>query len=75
MDFELSPELSELQASVRRLAQDTVAIDGVTPEHVGPLLATNQIVLYELSNQGADLESIFLELTSGLGFGDVSPSS
>lgn len=59
----------------RRLAQDTVAIDGVTPEHVGPLLATNQIVLYELSNQGADLESIFLELTSGLGFGDVSPSS
>ncbi|HVB91432.1 MAG TPA: ATP-binding cassette domain-containing protein [Acidimicrobiales bacterium] len=59
----------------RRLAHDMVAIDGVTPEQIGPLLATHQIVLYELSNQGADLESIFLELTSGLGFGEASLSS
>jgi ABC-2 type transport system ATP-binding protein len=55
----------------RRLAQDLVAIDGVTPEQVGPLLATHQIVLYELTSQGADLESIFLELTTGLGFGET----
>jgi ABC-2 type transport system ATP-binding protein len=59
----------------RRLAHDLVAVDGVTPEQLGPLLATNQIVLYELTNEGADLESIFLELTSGLGFGDpVGPT-
>ena len=41
-------------------AHDEVAIDGVTPEQVGPLLASNQIVLYELTQEGADLESVFL---------------
>jgi hypothetical protein len=46
----------------------------VTPERIGPLLATNQIVIYELTNEGGDLESIFLSLTSGLGFGDVAAS-
>jgi ABC-2 type transport system ATP-binding protein len=55
----------------RRLAVDLVAVDGVTPEQLGPLLASNQVVLYELTNEGADLESIFLSLTSGLGFGEV----
>ena len=39
-------------------------MDGVTPEQVGPLLATNQIVLYELAQEGGDLESVFLSLTS-----------
>ena len=42
------------------------------PEQLGPLLATNQIILYELTNEGADLESIFLSLTSGLGFGEMA---
>ena len=59
----------------RRLSEDLVAIDAVTPEQVGPLLASHQIVLYELTNQGADLEAIFLELTSGLGFGDTGKPS
>jgi ABC-2 type transport system ATP-binding protein len=59
----------------RRLAHDVVAMDGTTPEQVGPLLATNQIVLYELTQEGADLESIFLELTSGLGFGEAGRPS
>ena len=49
-------------------------MDGVTPEQVGPLLASNQIVLYELSTEGADLETVFLSLTSGLGFGEVAPA-
>ena len=40
-------------------------MDGVTPEQVGPLLASNQIVLYELTQEGADLESVFLSLTAG----------
>ena len=56
----------------RRLGPDEVAMDGVTPEQVGPLLASNQIVLYELTHEGADLESVFLSLTAGLGFGDVA---
>ena len=38
-------------------------MDGVTPEQVGPLLASNQIVLYELTQEGGDLESVFLSLT------------
>jgi hypothetical protein len=29
-------------------------------------------VLYELTQEGADLESVFLSLTAGLGFGDVA---
>jgi ABC-2 type transport system ATP-binding protein len=56
----------------RRLGHDMVAIDQVTPEQIGPLLASNQIVLYELTNEGSDLESIFLSLTTGLGFGGSS---
>jgi ABC-2 type transport system ATP-binding protein len=68
----LGAVLTEAQVRFRRLAHDLVAVDGMTPEQLGPLLATNQIILYELTNQGADLESIFLSLTSGLGFGEVA---
>jgi len=56
----------------RRLGPDEVAMDGVGPERVGPLLAQNQIVLYELAQDGGDLESVFLSLTAGLGFGDMA---
>jgi ABC-2 type transport system ATP-binding protein len=63
--------LDQAATRFRRLAHDVVAVDGTTPEQLGPLLATNQIILYELTNEGADLESIFLSLTSGLGFGGV----
>jgi hypothetical protein len=61
--------LTSANMRFRRLAPDLVAVDGVTPEQLGPLLASNQIILYELTSEGVDLESIFLELTSGLGFG------
>ncbi len=77
-----SPEADRLCAVLtgadmrfRRLSGEVVAIDGVTPEQLGPLLASNRIVLYELTNEGADLESIFLELTSGLGFGAAGKPS
>jgi ABC-type multidrug transport system ATPase subunit len=63
--------LTAAGARFRRLSVDLVAVDGMTPEQLGPLLASNQIVLYELTNEGADLESIFLSLTSGLGFGEL----
>jgi ABC-2 type transport system ATP-binding protein len=71
----LAAVLTQAQIRFRHLSQDLVAIDGVTPEQLGPILATNQIVLYELINQGADLESIFLSLTTGLGFGEVAPAT
>jgi hypothetical protein len=59
----------------RRITDQEVAMDAVTPEQVGPLLASNQIVLYELVQEGGDLESAFLSLTAGLGFGEgVTPA-
>ncbi|MGO8864115.1 MAG: ABC transporter ATP-binding protein [Acidimicrobiales bacterium] len=67
--------LTSANMRFRRLAHDLVAVDGVTPEVLGPLLASNQIILYELTAEGADLESIFLELTSGLGFGATGQPS
>jgi ABC-2 type transport system ATP-binding protein len=67
--------LTSTNMRFRRLAHDLVAVDGVTQEELGPLLASNQIILYELTAEGADLESIFLELTSGLGFGATGQPS
>ncbi len=55
-----------------RITSDEVTMDGVTPQQVGPLLAENRIVLYELVQEGGDLESVFLSLTAGLGFGEVA---
>ena len=67
----LAGVLTQAGITFRRLAPDEIAMDGVKPEQVGPLLASNQIVLYELMQEGGDLESVFLSLTSGLGFGGV----
>jgi hypothetical protein len=64
--------LSGAGIAYRRITSDEVAMDAVTPEQVGPLLAENRIVLYELVQEGGDLESVFLSLTAGLGFGEVS---
>jgi hypothetical protein len=64
--------LTEAHIAFRRLTHDEVAMDSVTPQQVGPLLASHQIVLHELTQEGADLESVFLSLTAGLGFGDVA---
>jgi ABC-2 type transport system ATP-binding protein len=68
----LSTVLTGAGISFRRVTNDEIAMDAVTPEQVGPLLAQNQIVLYELIQEGVDLESVFLSLTSGLGFGEVA---
>ncbi len=67
--------LKDAHVAFRRLSHEEVAMDGVTPQQVGPLLASNQIVLYELTQEGADLESVFLSLTAGLGFGEVAPAT
>src|ERR1700761_2748536 len=60
----LAGVLTQAGIAFRRLSHDEVAMDGVTPEQVGPLLASNQIVLYELTQEGGNLESVFLSLTS-----------
>jgi ABC-2 type transport system ATP-binding protein len=49
-----------------REAFDVVRVDGTTPEQLGPMLAQHQIVLYELVREAANLESLFLSLTSGV---------
>jgi ABC-2 type transport system ATP-binding protein len=64
--------LTEGGIAFRRLSSEEVAMDGVRPEQVGPLLASNQIILYELLQEGGDLESVFLSLTTGLGFGGTT---
>ena len=64
--------LTQANVAFRRLTAEEVAMDGVRPEQVGPLLASNQIILYELTQEGGDLESVFLSLTTGLGFGEVA---
>jgi ABC-2 type transport system ATP-binding protein len=49
--------------AIRRLAGQMIAVDGATPEQIGPLLAEHQIVIHELVTQSTDLESVFLSLT------------
>ncbi|HVX19946.1 MAG TPA: ABC transporter ATP-binding protein [Acidimicrobiales bacterium] len=68
--------------SPRPVGPDTVIVDGVGPHQLGPVLAANQIVLYELVQQGQSLESLFLELTTSLGtdpaaagYGHVHPGA
>jgi ABC-2 type transport system ATP-binding protein len=46
--------------------EDTLVIDGATPEALGPLIASNGVVVYELVQANQDLESLFLELTTSL---------
>jgi ABC-2 type transport system ATP-binding protein len=51
--------------TAQRLAPDVVVVEGANPEDLGPVLATNQIVVYELAHEKSTLESVFLSLTSG----------
>jgi ABC-2 type transport system ATP-binding protein len=48
----------------RPAGPDVVIIDGPTPEQLGPVLAANQVVIYEMTQQTNDLERVFLELTT-----------
>lgn len=50
----------------RSVDHDALLVDGATPEAIGPLIASNGIVIYELVQVSQDLESIFLELTTSL---------
>ncbi len=48
---------------------DTVVADNTTPEIVGPVMATNGIVVYEMTSSSESLEQLFFEMTEGSGLG------
>jgi ABC-2 type transport system ATP-binding protein len=60
--------------SPRQVAADVVMVDNASPEQLGPLLASHQIVLYELTQEGMNLEALFLQLTQSLG-SSMGPSA
>jgi ABC-2 type transport system ATP-binding protein len=66
----LLPILDQAALTYTRIGPEELTAHQVTPEQIGPLLAQHQIVLYGLSSEGTDLESVFLSLTEGLGFGE-----
>jgi ABC-2 type transport system ATP-binding protein len=52
--------------STRRVEDEVVRIDGVRPQELGPLMANNAIVIYEMVQEHEGLEQLFLEMTTGL---------
>jgi len=42
---------------------DTVVVAGTKPEVIGPLMADNHIVVYDMSSSGESLEQLFFEMT------------
>jgi ABC-2 type transport system ATP-binding protein len=74
-----TPEMARLRAVLdavpvyyRQTADDSLTIDGATPEWFGPLAAQYQIVLYELVHDRGSLEDVFLRLTHGFDAADPS---
>ncbi|MDA8309054.1 MAG: ATP-binding cassette domain-containing protein [Actinomycetota bacterium] len=68
-----TPERDRLASIVRAAGyaprptgDDTLVVDGATPEKLGPLIASNGVVVYELVQLSQDLESLFLELTTSM---------
>lgn len=57
--------LTAQQVGARWTEPDVIMIDGASPEWLGPVLAQNQIIVYDLRQEGGGLEEIFLSLTSG----------
>lgn len=50
----------------RPVGDDTILVDGATPEALGPIIASNGVVVYELTQVSQNLESLFLELTTSM---------
>ena len=50
----------------RQLGGGALLVDGATPEALGPLIASNGVVVHELVQVSQDLESLFLELTTSM---------
>jgi ABC-2 type transport system ATP-binding protein len=56
---------SDGPTAVRMEGADVVVAEGTTPEVVGPVVARNGIVVYEMTSSGASLEGLFFQLTEG----------
>jgi len=69
----LAGVLADAHFACTRVSSDQVVVHDVTPEKLGPLLAQHQVIVYELVHEGTNLESVFLSLTEGMGFGDQAP--
>ena len=74
-----TPEVDRLAAvatqagfAPRALEPGAMLVEGATPEALGPLLASNQIVVYELVQVSQNLESVFLELTTSMTDGSAA---
>jgi len=66
-----SPEADRLADVARgagftpvKVSHDVVVVNGARPEELGPVLAQHSVVLYELTSEGSDLESVFMALTA-----------
>jgi ABC-2 type transport system ATP-binding protein len=57
--------LAAQQVGARWTEPDVIMIDSASPEWLGPVLAQNQIIVYDLRQEGGGLEEVFLSLTSG----------
>ncbi len=59
-------DVDHAPTSVRLEAPDVVVAEGTTPEVVGPLIAREGVVVYEMTSSGESLEKLFFELTEGV---------
>lgn len=59
----LSKALEQQEATVTATAEDRLLVSGIDIEDVGRLAALNQLILYELREEGVSLEDTFLTLT------------
>ncbi|WP_353944749.1 ATP-binding cassette domain-containing protein [Streptomyces sp. HUAS MG91] len=57
--------LHENGVTVVEAGNGTLEVDGGSPEQLGELAASHQLVLHELSPQQASLEEAFMQLTAG----------
>jgi ABC-2 type transport system ATP-binding protein len=64
-DGRLAAAMERAGGRVRRGSGDHLLVDGLAAEAVGELALAEGIALSELTGEGASLEDVFLELTSG----------
>ncbi len=71
---QLLAESKEEVGRTRLEGQDTVVVEGTTPQVLGPIMASNAIIVYEMTSSGESLEQLFFQMTEGsqLGGGPIA---
>ena len=67
----LAIAVTDAGGQVRRRDGDLLLVEGLSPRRVGELALAQGVALYELGEQGASLEDVFLELTGSTDAGRV----